>query len=146
MNATEWRKECARISRLADKRGNVPEMNHSLGVAIRCAEMQQAKATREGFHDAATYIFDEDGKAVARGASLRVILDYARKFSRLTRFWADGRELTVVFPDGARARVVFECREVLEQWCDRRVRYCRAGHLAWSNRPASFRKRPEIKA
>lgn len=56
MNANEWREECAYISRLADKRGNVPEMNHSLDVAIRYAEMQQAKATREGFHDAATHI------------------------------------------------------------------------------------------
>ena len=56
MNANEWREECACISRIADKRGKVPEMNYSLDVAIRYAEMQQAKATREGFHDAATYI------------------------------------------------------------------------------------------
>lgn len=91
-------------------------------------------------------IFDEDGKTVARGVGLRVILGYARKFSRLTCFWANGSTLTVVFADGAQTSVVFASSEVLAQWCDRRERYCRNNHLVWCNRPASFRKRPEVKA
>ena len=56
MNANEWREECNYISRLADKAGMVPEMNHDIGAAIRYCEMQQAAAEREGFRDAATYI------------------------------------------------------------------------------------------
>lgn len=56
MNDNEWREECAYVSRLADLRGMVPEMDFSILVCIHYAHMMQSKATREGFYDAATYI------------------------------------------------------------------------------------------
>lgn len=54
--AQEWSKECQYISDVADKRGRVPEMNNDTATFIRYCEMQQAAATKAGFHDSATYI------------------------------------------------------------------------------------------
>lgn len=54
--AFDWVAECTYISNVTDKRGNVPEMNRDKATFIRYCEMQQASATRAGFHDTAEYI------------------------------------------------------------------------------------------
>jgi hypothetical protein len=66
MKLQEWCAECTYISRVTDVRGNVPEMNHDVATFIRYCEMQQEAATREGFHDTATYIGEclDDMRAV----------------------------------------------------------------------------------
>jgi hypothetical protein len=44
----DWSRECDYIAYVTDKRGNVAEMNHDLGVFIRYCEMQRDSATRDG--------------------------------------------------------------------------------------------------
>lgn len=52
----EWAQECQYISRVAEQRGSVSEMNHSLDTFMAYCLMQRDSATRGGFHDAAQYI------------------------------------------------------------------------------------------
>lgn len=54
--AFEWSQECTYISNVTDKRGNVAEMNRDKSVFVTYCEMQRDAATRDGQHDAATYI------------------------------------------------------------------------------------------
>ncbi len=54
--AMGWVTECDYIARVTDLRGNVPEMRGDLETFRRYCAMQRDAATREGFHDSATYI------------------------------------------------------------------------------------------
>lgn len=56
MTCGEWVAECAYISDVTDKRGNVREMNYDHATFLRYCEMQRDRATREGMHDSAQYI------------------------------------------------------------------------------------------
>lgn len=51
-----WREECNYIERVTAERGKVREMNYDRATFVRYCEMQRDAATREGFHDTATYI------------------------------------------------------------------------------------------
>lgn len=52
----QWASECGYISKITDMRGQVVAMNNCKATFIRYCEMQKASATRQGFHDSATYI------------------------------------------------------------------------------------------
>jgi len=54
--AHQWAIECAYISNTTDRKGMVSEMNNDTPTFIWYCEMQRDAATREGFHDSASYI------------------------------------------------------------------------------------------
>lgn len=52
----EWAQECNYVSKVAEKRGQVKEMNFDTETFVRYCEMQRDMATRAGRDDAAVYI------------------------------------------------------------------------------------------
>lgn len=56
VTADDWRRECIYIDSVMDKGGRVSEMNNDKLTFIRYCEMQQDRAHRAGFHDAAQFI------------------------------------------------------------------------------------------
>lgn len=56
MNDHEWQQECVYCATVADKRGNVREMNFNIRTFCTYLDMQSQQAAREGFDDAAEYI------------------------------------------------------------------------------------------
>lgn len=52
----DWQQECNYCTTVADKRGNVKEMNYSAATFLSYVRMQAETAAREGFDDAAEYL------------------------------------------------------------------------------------------
>ena len=55
-DTNDWREECNYITRLADSRGKVAEMNYDTATFVRYCEMQRNAADKAGFFDVVEYI------------------------------------------------------------------------------------------